>query len=177
MEILTMRFPHLSEMIFDHLDNQSLANCNIVSKTWSIYIREQKFYAIRIIKKSVLNVLNKLSKPWFEVFKKASVLNMLNKLSKPWFEVFKKANTDNLLELKKCVDQFLTKQCFNEGCSPLHIAAGVGNIMLYESIHKLAKNKQPRTEWGIPPIVYAIRNDHVKMAEFITQLDSTTHIS
>ena len=157
MEILTMRFPHLSEMIFDHLDNQSLANCNIVSKTWSIYIREQKFYAIRIIKKSVLNVLNKLSKPWFEVFKKA--------------------NTDNLMELKKCVDQFLTKQCFNEGCSPLHIAAGVGNIMLYESIHKLAKNKQPRTEWGIPPIVYAIRNDHVKMAEFITQLDSTTHIS
>ena len=98
-------------------------------------------------------------------------------VSKPWFEVFKKANTDNLMELKKCVDQFLTKQCFNEGCSPLHIAAGVGNIMLYESIHKLAKNKQPRTEWGIPPIVYAIRNDHVKMAEFITQLDSTTHIS
>ena len=42
-----MRFPHVSEIIFDHLDNQSLANCNIVSKTWSIYIREQKFYAIR----------------------------------------------------------------------------------------------------------------------------------
>ena len=157
MEILAMRFPHLIEMIFDSLDDQSLANCNIVSKIWSILIRKQKFYAIRIIKKSVLNVLNKLSKPWFEVFKKA--------------------NTDNLMELKKCVDQFLTKQCFNEGCSPLHIAAGVGNIMLYESIHKLAKNKQPRTEWGIPPIVYAIRNDHVKMAEFITQLDSTTHIS
>ena len=157
MEILAMRFPHLIKMIFDSLDDQSLANCNIVSKIWSILIRKQKFYAIRIIKKSVLNVLNKLSKPWFEVFKKA--------------------NTDNLMELKKCVDQFLTKQCFNEGCSPLHIAAGVGNIMLYESIHKLAKNKQPRTEWGIPPIVYAIRNDHVKMAEFITQLDSTTHIS
>ena len=92
MEILTMRFPHLSEMIFDHLDNQSLANCNIVSKTWSIYIKEQKFYAIRIIKETVLNVSNKLSKPWFEVFKKA--------------------NTDNLMEVKFCLDQFLKENCF-----------------------------------------------------------------
>ena len=156
MEILTMRFPHLSEMIFDHLDNQSLADCNIVSKTWSIYIGEQKFYVIRIIKETVLGVSNKLSKQWFEVFKKA--------------------NTYNIMELKFCLDQFLKENCFNEGCTPLHIAAGVGNIMLYESIHKLAKNKQPRLEKGLklPPIAYAIRNGHVKMAEFITQLDSTT---
>ena len=151
MEILTMRFPHLSEMIFDHLDNQSLADCNIVSKTWSIYIGEQKFYAIRIIKETVLGVSNKLSKQWFEVFKKA--------------------NTYNIMELKFCLDQFLKENCFNEGCTPLHIAAGVGNIFLYESIHELAKNKQQGTDDGSQPVFYAIRNGHVKMTELIIQMN------
>ena len=151
METITLRFPHLSDLIFDQLDNQSLANCKIVSKTWSIYIGGQKFYAIRIIKETVLNVSNKLSKPWFEVFKKA--------------------NTYNIMELKVCLDQFLKENCFNEGCTPLHIAAGVGNIFLYKSIHELTKNKQPGTEDGTQPIFYAIRNGHVKMADFIIQMN------
>ena len=150
METLTMRFPHLSEMIFDYLDNQSLAKCKIVSKTWNIYIEEQKFYGIRIIKETV---------------------ERFHKLSNPWFEVFKKANTCNIKELKSCLDQFLKENCFNEGCTPLHIAAGVGNIILYESIHELAKNKQPGTEDGTQPIFYAIRNVHVKMAELIIQMN------
>ena len=60
METLNLRFPHLSEMIFDHLDNQSLSNCKNVRKTWSIYIGEQKFYGIRNIKEAVKN-FHKLS--------------------------------------------------------------------------------------------------------------------
>ena len=80
-----MRFPHLSEMIFDHLDNQSLANCKIVSKIWSIYIGEQKFYGIRIIRETI---------------------KKYHKLSKPWFEVFKKGSTENIMDLKNCFDQF-----------------------------------------------------------------------
>ena len=154
MEILTMRFPHLSEMIFDHLDNQSLANCNIVSKTWSDNIGAQKFYAIRNIKE---------------------IATEFHKLSKPWLEVFRKANTDNIIQLKNCVDQFLKENAFNEGCTPLHVAAGVGNIMLYESIHKLAKNKRPRTTENIPPIHYAIRNDHSKMVEIIVKMNDIKH--
>ena len=51
-----MRFPHLCDMIFDHLDNQSLVKCKIVSKTWIIYIEEQKFYGIR----NKIKILNKL---------------------------------------------------------------------------------------------------------------------
>ena len=80
-----MRFPHLSDMIFDHLDNQSLVNCEIVSKTWSIYIGEQKFYGIRIIREKV---------------------KKYQKLTKPWFEVFKKANTETIMKLKNSFGQF-----------------------------------------------------------------------
>ena len=153
MEILTARFPHLSEMIFDHLDNQSLANCIVVSKTWSIYIEEQKFYGIRIIKDTV---------------------KKFYKLSKPWFEVFKKDNTKNIMELRKCFGRFearllLDTVFINKEVTPLHVSAGAGNILLYESIFKIAKNKQPRTEDGFEPVIYAINNHRVNMALFIIE--------
>jgi ankyrin repeat protein len=154
MEVLTMRFSHLSEMIFDHLDNHSLANCKVVSKAWSIYIGEKKFYGIRIIKETVKKFYT---------------------LSQPWFEVFKKANTENIIELKSCLDHFyeLTKQkhhgvfkC-NKEVTPLHVSAGAGNSLLYETIHKFAKNKQPKTEDGFEPVIYAINRSHEEMAVFI----------
>ena len=118
METLTTRFPHLSELIFNHLDNQSLASCKIVSKNWSIYIEEQKFYAIRIIEETV---------------------KKYHKLSKPWFEVFKKARTETIMELRNCINQFYENErvcqcscrCSDKGFTPLHISAGVGNILLY----------------------------------------------
>ena len=156
MEVLNIRFPHLSEMIFDHLDNHSLANCNVVSKAWSIYIGEQKFYGIRIIKETV---------------------KKFHRLSQPWFEVFKKANTENIVELKSCLNHFhkVRKQkrhgvfnC-NKEVTPLHVSAGAGNILLYESIHKFAKNKQPKTEHGFEPVIYAINKSHEEMAVFIIQ--------
>ena len=152
-----MRFPHLSESIFDQLDNQSLTNCKIVSKIWSIYIGEQKFYGLRIIKETV---------------------QKFHRLSKPWFEVFKKANTENIMELRNCLDIFgedqrKAKKCYftnlNKEITPLHVSADAGNILLYEAIHKFAKDKQPRTENGIEPIIYAIAKDHVKMALIIIQ--------
>ena len=156
MEVLTIRFSHLSEMIFDHLDNHSLANCKVVSKAWSIYIGKQKFYGIRIIKETV---------------------KKFHRLSQPWFEVFKKANTENITELKSCLNHFheVRKQkshgvfnC-NKEVTPLHVSAGAGNILLYESIHKFAKNKQPKTEHGFEPVIYAINKSHEEMAVFIIQ--------
>ena len=152
-----MRFPHLSEMIFDHLDNQSLANCKIVSKIWSIYIGEQKFYGIRIIRETI---------------------KKYHKLSKPWFEVFKKGSTENIMDLKNCFDQFEERRRklqlnrvirLNREITPLHVSAGGGNILLYESMYKIAKNKQPRTEDGSEPVIYAISNYQVKMALFLIE--------
>ena len=162
MEILTARFPHLSEMIFDHLDNRSLDNCKVVSKTWSIYIEEQKFYGIRVIKKIVFKNF------WGFGHEK------FHKLSKPWFEVLKKGSTDLIMQLRKCFDQFegrllLETVYINREVTPLHVSAGAGNILLYESILRIAKNKQPRTEDGFEPIIYAINNHRVKMALFIIE--------
>ena len=166
METITSRFPHLSEMILDYLDNRSLANCKVVSKTWSIYIEEQKFYGIRVIKETVFK------KFWVFGYKK------FHKLSKPWFEVFKKGSTENIMDLKNCFDQFEERRRklqlnrvirLNREITPLHVSAGGGNILLYESMYKIAKNKQPRTEDGSEPVIYAISNYQVKMALFLIE--------
>ena len=37
MEGFFDRFPHLSEMIFDELDNQNLSKCREVCKSWRYY--------------------------------------------------------------------------------------------------------------------------------------------
>ena len=50
MEEVFLRFPHLSENIFDLLDNKSLADCKEVSKSWHFYLAAQKFLQKRIIK-------------------------------------------------------------------------------------------------------------------------------
>ena len=63
IENLKFRFPHLSVMIFDHLDNLSLANCKLVSKDLNMYLSKQKFHQIRIIKETVQK-FQELRQPW-----------------------------------------------------------------------------------------------------------------
>ena len=47
MEEVLFRFSHLSEEIFDKLDNESLARCREVSKAWCTYLDGQRFLQIR----------------------------------------------------------------------------------------------------------------------------------
>ena len=53
MEETFLRFPHLSEAIFDSLDNKSLAACKEVSESWYVYLGAQKFLETRIIKANI----------------------------------------------------------------------------------------------------------------------------
>ena len=47
------RFPHISEEIFDQLDDQNLVKCRRISKSWCNYLDDQKILYIRIIKQSI----------------------------------------------------------------------------------------------------------------------------
>ena len=105
LENLMLRFSHLSETIFDHLDNQSLVNCKFISKELNAYLGQQKFHQIRIIKETV---------------------SKFQELRQPWIDVFKTANTSTIMKLGYAVDQFYKKgrNYFNyKGITPLHVAA------------------------------------------------------
>ena len=56
MEELFLRFPHLSEDIFNALDNKSFANSKEVSKVWYNYLDDQNFVQerkVRMIQKMI----------------------------------------------------------------------------------------------------------------------------
>ena len=54
MEEAFLRFPHLSERIFDSVDDKSLTDCKVVSKSWHVYLDAQKFLETRIIKSMLI---------------------------------------------------------------------------------------------------------------------------
>ena len=51
MEELILRYPGISVIIFDLLDDLSLGYCRLVCKTWKFFIDEEKFFWLRIIHK------------------------------------------------------------------------------------------------------------------------------
>ena len=56
MKEVFLRFPHLSEDIFNALDNKTFAICKEVSKVWYNYLDDQKFVQerrVRMIKKMI----------------------------------------------------------------------------------------------------------------------------
>ena len=144
------RFPHLSVMILDHLDNQSLANCKLVSKDLNIYLSKQRFHQIRIIKETV---------------------EKFQELRQPWINLFKKANTETIMKVGHAVGQFYTqkgvKYLHYEGITPLHVAAAEGNVSLYDMIVEHAQNKDPIDDLGFGPMMTAVGNGHMEMTKEI----------
>ena len=53
LEDFFVKFPHLTEKIFDHLENTSLAECRKVSRSWQSYLDEQKILQVRIIRSNI----------------------------------------------------------------------------------------------------------------------------
>jgi len=50
MEELAQKFPHLVKEIFDSLDDQSLANCHAVKRSWANYLRSQPRFQFKIMR-------------------------------------------------------------------------------------------------------------------------------
>ena len=62
MEEIFLRFPHLAEGIFEKLNNKTLANCKVVSRSWKASIDDFKFTWIRALKNSSKDSLIRMLK-------------------------------------------------------------------------------------------------------------------
>ena len=62
MEQIFLRFPHLAEGIFEKLNNKTLANCKVVSRSWKVSIDDFKFTWIRALKNSSKDSLIRMLK-------------------------------------------------------------------------------------------------------------------
>ena len=116
MEELIVRFPHLSEAIYDFIDNQSLSNCVEVDRYWQNYLRKQKFFEIRIIKATV---------------------EQFHKMGETWNKIFKGASTETIFALGNAVQVFYLQK--NRGTLDFHEKKSRELYRLYPHFMQLLK--------------------------------------
>ena len=86
MEEILLKFTHLSEEIFDCLDNESMFDCKEVSKIWCDYVSEQKFYHIRMIRLTV---------------------GKFHEVGKAWENLCRKSTANTIIELRLAAGSFI----------------------------------------------------------------------
>ena len=122
-ENICIRFSHLSERIFDSLDNQNLNTCKEASRFWFHFLDGQKFVQIRIIRATV---------------------KQFHSVGKSWSKVFNSASTETIMVLGDMVDQFYKKDSdleYHDELTPMHTAAATGNLFLLTKIQKKSLEK------------------------------------
>ena len=154
MEEVNLRFQHLSEQIFSCLDNESLINCQEVSRSWNIYLDRQKFLQARII---------------------LEIVNRTHKVGKSWFEVFKKCNTKTITDLRVAVEHLyhgiFASYREDIDLSPLHVAAAFGQLTLFNDILHKVENQFPLNDIGWSPLYFAAKFDHLHIYESILAIN------
>ena len=126
IEMVFSRFSHLTEQIFDELDNVGLANCLGISRQWQSYLEDKRFFQIRIIKSKMAKD-GKVGNSWEEFFKASNtktIKYIVNSVIKLCPNGITLRNEDNFLE-HVMLDVCLT---------PLHIAAVVGKLSIFKYI-------------------------------------------
>ena len=145
---------HLSEDIFDILDLDSLSKCREVSRFLSNFLNVEKkrFLQVKIIRK---------------------------RFGDGWNNLFRGANFETRKALQVAIKSFYKRTlCFPEeflsvklwqpeGITPLHVAAGTGDVRLF----KIIQNKTEDTNWknveGMTPLHYAAENGHLEICQII----------
>ena len=121
MEEVSNRFPSLVPMILENVNNESLVKFKETSREMSVFIVNERFYWIRILKKYNRN---------FQEF------------SKVWKMVIEKTPVDIIKKLVLAVEKFMIKRTWSDffwqrserQWSPLHIAAECRDLILLKHV-------------------------------------------
>ena len=170
MEVIFSRFSHLTEQIFDNLDNVCLTNCTQVSRRWQSYLENKRFLGIRMIKSKMASAKDgKVGKPW-EKFFKASNSKTVNYIANSVMELCNKEfaveSMDNYIEYAKLRTNFYFAK-FDESLAPLHIPAIQGKLTVFKYIFDISKNKEPKNSDGYTPLHWAAFYGHLNTCIFL----------
>ena len=151
MEEVLLRFQHIGEQIFDHLDNVNLTKCMEVNYTWKEFINNQKSSWIRIIEKYVTSLKTEL---W------------LNSLE--WHTFLKTSNVEILKEIACTINNYQDHvYLFPKKGNPLIYAAMSGNADIVAKLLCEENSKQPEDEFGRTPLHYAAMFGRLELCQLI----------
>ena len=174
METIQLRFPTLAKNILNNLEDQSLLKYQESSKDNYDFLKSEKFYWMRIIKK-----YNKYFETCNESWKKAILktnAEFLKKLAMALFN-FIKLESDDLIKthfqedaltpvliaaydgdvcfFEQIKDKTLDTIQTNAKISSLNLAAYKGNFALCNLLLNKLENKNPNGKYGATSLMYA----------------------
>ena len=181
MEEAFLRFPHLSENIFDSLDNKSLADCKEVSKSWYFYLDTQKFLQTRIIQ-NVEDTIDRIQIIDFKCgphsFTDIDTKSIMGNAKNGQFDLANRRIMEKIKEHYKCdtrksafhraavrghfnVVKYIMDRAEDKnpadwiGDTPLHEAASRGHLAIVKYIMDNIKDKSPKNCYGKTPLHFA----------------------
>ena len=172
MEEILSRFPHLSQRIFNLLDNNGLEKSKEVDRYWNTYIAEQKFYSIRIIK-ATLKQFQEVGPTWNALFAQ-SLTKMIIDLQKTVQTFYQEHKRIAYSRVSNCLIYCSLKFpcCFKVQehsqlqITPLHIAAYSGDLDLLKYVRE-RNQLYLKDYWGCTPLHLAAHNGHLEMCQYI----------
>ena len=151
--IFFLRFPHLVQSIFEILDDENLIKCKTVSRSWSSYMDEERFFWKRIIKKLVHDY-DDFRKEWIVAMKKADI-EMIKELGCAVQKIFS-GHSSQCVDKENC--KHLTIQI-----SPLYLCAEFGLVTLCKFLLPISEDKNPKNKaadgWTTPIHVAAAKGN------------------
>ena len=158
-EDLCLRFPSVAESIFDELDNESLVKCKEVSGVWRNFLQAPKFLIMRKIQKMV-ETRRKFRNVWKLVGKKIST-NEILQLEVATAEFYSNDRNFSVgdVEFESISDIDSETNCI----TPIHVAAGTGHSILWETLIQKESFIEPRNEKGQTPYHYAAARGFVEI--------------
>ena len=150
MEQVFVRFPHLSENIFGHLNSEFLAKCKEVCRSWYDYLDGQKFLENRADEvKRVIETIGKLGAPKVHLQKKH--LLIWKKTRKSIIDDARNGNFDLVhAKILRNIDAMYAKAIWNSLARfvrhPVIIAAYFGHMDVVKYLVDKLENKNPPFE-------------------------------
>ena len=174
MKTIFDRFPHLSDDIFEYLDEKSFANCVEVNRSWQSAIANEKVYLKKKIQKWSKQ-FNEFSKEWSEALVKIP-LELLRRLSEYTMEhnCLKCDYSRIPKNFKSCE---IINDCKCHENSPIHVASRYGDIELFKHIEVKTENKSPKNCSGKTPLHLAAFEGHLEICKwYITNIGEVDNI-
>ena len=174
MEEVFLRFPHLGQKMFDHLDQGSLKICTEVNESWRKYIVDERIHFKTLIR-SYTNCSNKNLKQVLKTI-------FLETLANDVFRIFNvisdyiSCRVDSTAETNPyglTLDDFKAELKenyignYDTLFTPLHSAATIGHLPICKLIIEFALDKNPRCRANVTPLHIAAANGHFEIYKLI----------
>ena len=148
MDNLFCRISYLAESIFAEVDDKALANCKIVSETWSSFIDKKKVKWFRIILKYAEN---------------------MTEFSDHWKILMARTPVKIVEEVALTIEDFFCANLKRKDYqwSPIVIAADRGRLELYQYISDKLIEKDPAQAHQTKALEFATMAGHLEVCKFI----------